>query len=140
MDSEVPVSVEVEAFIAAVEDEARRRDVLALTVVMTRITGVPAAVWGRSTIGFGSIHYRCESGMEGDQAAVGFSSQNGRLCLFGLADTPSAKARLGSLGQHTTEAGRVYLNKLAEVDMLVLEELIREGFVANTAGPPSAQT
>lgn len=139
MDGEVPVSVEVEAFIAAIEDEARRRDALALTGLMTSVTGVPAAMWGQLTIGFGSNHYSCESGRKGDQPAVGFSPQKDRLSLYGLINSPSATERLGSLGKHTTGAGCLYINKLADVDLLVLEELIRGGFAAMNAGPAGAQ-
>ncbi len=139
MEGEVPVPVEVEGFIAALENDARRRDALALTGLMTRVTGVPAAMWGRITIGFGSNHYRYESGREGDQPAVGFSPQKGRLSLYGLVNSPAAKERLDLLGKHTTGDGCLYISKLADVDMLVLEELIRDGFAAMNTGPSGPQ-
>ncbi len=140
IDGDVPAPVEIEAFIAAIENDTRRRDALALTGLMTRVTGVPAAMWDRIIIGFGINHYRYESGREGDQPAVGFSPQKGRLSLYGLINSPAARYRLGSLGKHTTGVGCLYINKLSDVDMLVLEELIREGFATMNTGPAGAQT
>ncbi len=139
MSGEPPVPVEVEGFVAAIENQARRRDALALTGLMTRVTGLPAAMWGQDTIGFGSKHYRYESGQEGDQPAVGFSPQKARLALSGLINSPAATQFLDALGKHETGGGILYISRLADVDVLILEELIREGFAAMNDGSSGPQ-
>jgi hypothetical protein len=84
-------------------------------------------MWGPSIIGFGSLHYKYESGREGDMPLVGFSPRKAALVLYGLgafsATDPSDPLRT-SLGKHTTGKGCVYIKKLADVDPKVLEKVI----------------
>jgi len=115
----------VDAFIEAVPDEARRADARALVALMTRITGEGPHMWGPSIIGFGSYRYRYESGHGGESCRIGFSPRKAELVLYALNAYTDQGALLARLGKHKTGKGCLYIKKLADVDMTVLEEIIR---------------
>lgn len=123
-----PTAASVEEFIASVENHRRRSDAVVLAEMMERLTGQPPVMWGPSIIGFGSYHYTYESGREGDAAAVGFSPRKASLTLYGLADTPEAAPLREKLGKHKESVACVYINKLEDVDLSVLEQLISLGY------------
>ncbi len=115
----------VEKFIDAVENPQRRADALQMLELMREVTGEPAQMWGSSIVGFGSYHYRYASGREGDWPLTGFSPRKQNLTVYimpGFADYPKQLARLG---KHKTGKSCLYLNKLADVDLDVLSELVR---------------
>jgi len=119
-----PTKVRVEQFIAGVPDPQRRADAEAVAAMMARLSGEPARMWGSSIVGFGSYHYRYESGREGDAARIGFSPRAKELVLY-LADGYEGKeAQLARLGRHRIGVSCVYIKKLADVDQGVLEEMI----------------
>lgn len=124
----VATGASVAEFLAAVEHPVRREDGLRLLKLMSGITGQPAEMWGPTIVGFGTYHYRYETGREGDAAAVGFSPRKASLSLYGLLYGPEAADLLGRLGKHKTGAGCLYINKLQDVDESVLAELIRTGY------------
>jgi hypothetical protein len=124
----VATSASVEEFLAAVEHPVRRADGLRLLELMSGITGQPAEMWGPTIVGFGTYHYKYDTGREGDTAAVGFSPRKASLSLYGLTYGPEASELLGRLGKHRTGAGCLYVNKLQDVDESVLAELIRIGY------------
>jgi hypothetical protein len=117
----------VSAFLDALPDQAQRQDAKALAKLMQSATKEKPKMWGPSIIGFGSYHYKYESGREGDAPLVGFSPRNAALVLYGLgslsASEPSDTLR-ASLGKHTAGKGCVYIKKLADVDQQVLETVI----------------
>ncbi|MEK0155618.1 DUF1801 domain-containing protein [Arthrobacter oryzae] len=117
----------VEDFLDGVENPARQRDGLRLLALMKENTGEVPVMWGPGIVGFGSYHYRYESGREGDTVAVGFSPRKGSLSLYGLTYAPEAAELLPRLGKHKVGAGCLYINKLEDVDEAVLAELIRAG-------------
>lgn len=117
----------VEDFLDGLENPARRRDGLRLLALMKENTGEMPVMWGPGIVGFGSYHYRYESGREGDTVAVGFSPRKGSLSLYGLTYAPEAAELLPRLGKHKVGAGCLYINKLEDVDEAVLVELIRAG-------------
>ena len=124
-----PTSASVDDFIAAVEKPGRRADAGALRDTIERITGAPATMWGPTIIGFGTYHYRYASGHEGDMCRVGFSPRSASLVLYvgGFADYEALLARLG---KHKRSRACLYLNRLADVDLEVLEEIVRRTFEA----------
>lgn len=122
-----PSIVNVDAFIAAVEKPVRREDAVVLREMMERVTGEPATMWGPSIIGFGSYHYQYASGHEGDTCRVGFSARSTNLVLY-AGSFPEYAALLERLGKHKAGKGCLYLNKLADVDLSVLEEIIRYSY------------
>ena len=124
-----PTIVSVDAFIAAVEKPVRREDATAVCDMMERVTGEPATMWGPSIIGFGSYHYKYASGHEGDTCRVGFSPRAANL-VFYVGDFPEYAVLLYRLGKHKRGEGCLYLNKLADVDLAVLEKIIERSYFA----------
>lgn len=123
-----PSDAVVEDFLGSVEHPVRREDGFALLELMREGTGQPAVMWGASMVGFGSYHYKYDTGREGDSLAVGFSPRKGNLALYGLTYSPEAGKLLRKLGKHKTGAACLYINKLDDVDRSVLLELIRAGY------------
>jgi len=121
--------VNVDDFIAAVEKPVRRADARVVRAMMERVTGEPATMWGPTIIGFGTCHYRYASGHEGDMCRVGFSPRSANLVLY-VGGFPEYEELLGKLGKHKSSKACLYLNKLADVDLGVLEEIARRTFNA----------
>lgn len=124
----LPTPVDPHEFIAGVAQPQRRADALVLLEMMESVTGQPATMWGPSIIGFDSYHYRYESGHEGDAAMIGFSPRASSLSLYGLTNAPVAPELLAKLGKSRRGASCLYVNKLADVDLDVLRELIEHGY------------
>jgi hypothetical protein len=114
----------VESYLSAIVDEARRKDCEALARLMTRATKEKPKMWGTSIVGFGSYHYKYESGREGDSCLTGFSSRKGDITLYLVASFPGQEGLLAKLGKHQTGKGCLYVRKLSDVDLKVLEQLI----------------
>jgi hypothetical protein len=119
-----PTNVTVDTFIDTVTDSGKREDSRRLVAMMERITGEPAAMWGPSIIGFGSYHYRYDSGHEADMCRTGFSPRANALTLYVLVGGAGQDALLGRLGKHKRGKGCLYIKTLADVDEAVLEQLI----------------
>ncbi|MGO8796780.1 MAG: DUF1801 domain-containing protein [Candidatus Sulfotelmatobacter sp.] len=118
-----PTKVSVTEFIDALPDPAMRADAKALVKIMQSATGEKPKMWGPSIIGFGSCHYKYESGREGDMPLIGFSPRKAANVLYGVIGSDDGKALLAKLGKHTTGKGCLYIKKLAEVDQQVLGEM-----------------
>jgi hypothetical protein len=123
----------VAAFLAALTDETRRADAKVLVKLMQAATGEKAVMWGPSIIGFGTHHYKYESGREGDTPLVGFSPRKAANVLYGLIGFDGANALLAKLGKHTTGKGCLYIKKLPDVDVKVLEALITRSAASKQA-------
>lgn len=120
-----PTAVPVTEFLDAIEHAGRRADALQVHGMMQRISGHPGRMWGASIVGYGDMRYRYATGREGDWFLLGFSPRKTSLslylCLGGLEQFGDY---LDRLGKHKTGAGCLYINKLADVDLAVLEELM----------------
>jgi len=116
----------VDAYLAAIKDEERRKDCTALTKLMAKATKHPPRMWGSSIVGFGSYHYRYESGREGDMCLVGFSSRKGDSSLYGLSSAPGHGELIPKLGKHRAGKSCLYIRKLSDVDLEVLEKLVAD--------------
>ena len=112
-------------FIENVDHPKKRQDAYRLLDIFTETTGYPAKMWGASIIGFGSYHYKYESGHEGDAPLVGFSPRKSKISLYLAACAPARETLLMKLGKHTTGKGCVYINKVDDIDVAVLQEMIR---------------
>lgn len=112
-------------FINGVEDDRKRQDSLAILELMKEITGEEPAMWGTSIVGFGAYHYTYASGRQGDWPLVGFSPRKRNLTLYIMAGFDEYDALLAKLGKYTTGKSCLYINKLADVDLSVLRELIQ---------------
>jgi hypothetical protein len=118
----------VDDFLSKVEPEQRRIDGRVVCAMMARITGEPPTMWGPSIIGFGSVQYRYESGREGVIGRIGFSPRKAQLVFYLAVSMPGRDALLAKLGKHSTGKACLYVRKLADVDMAVLETLITESW------------
>jgi hypothetical protein len=114
----------VEKYLSAIEDETRRKDCEALAKLMARATKEKPKMWGTSIVGFGTYHYKYESGREGDSCMAGFSSRKGDISLYLLASFPGREELLSKLGKHKAGKGCLYIGKLSDVDPKVLEQLV----------------
>jgi hypothetical protein len=114
----------VTGFLDAVENETRRTDAQALLNMMREVTGDKPSMWGPSIVGFGSYHFTYASGREGDWPVVGFSPRKRNLSLYIMDGFDEYEGLLAKLGKHTTGKACLYINKLADVDLAVLRELV----------------
>lgn len=124
-----PTDVTVNAFLSGVGHPVRRADGEVVRAMMERVTGQPAVMWGPSIVGFGSYHYRYATGHEGDMCRVGFSPRAANLALY-VGSFPEYEDLLAKLGKHKRAKACLYVNKLADVDMAVLEEIARRSYEA----------
>lgn len=124
---------DVIAFLNGVEHPTRRADGITLLQLFEDVTGLPPAMWGDSIVGFGSYHYRYDSGREGDFLRTGFSPRKQNLSLYCMSGFKNRAEILARLGKFKTGRGCLYINKLADVDLEVLKELIAADFAAMQA-------
>lgn len=124
------MSDEVNAFLDSVPDEQRRADARLLAGLMTEVTGEQAVLWGSSIVGFGSRHYRYDSGREGDTVAVGFAPRKAQSVLY-LTGSPADYADLlARLGPYTNGKGCLYLKRVDQADQAALREIIARSYRA----------
>jgi hypothetical protein len=126
-------NLSVTSFLDAVTDPTRRADANTLIKLMQSATGEKAKMWGPSIIGFGSYHYRYETGREGDMPLAGFSPRKAASVLYLTRSFPDSEELIAKLGKHTTGEGCLYIKKLADVDHAVLQELIVKSVDASRA-------
>lgn len=119
-------TADVDAFLAAIPDPGRREDCQRIRALMEAATGAPARLWGPSIVGFGVYHYRYESGREGDWMVTGFSPRKNDLTLYIMPGFARYEALMAKLGKHKTGKSCLYIKRLADVDMAVLETLVRD--------------
>jgi hypothetical protein len=121
-----PTGVAVDAFLDAVPDPQRREDGKALRGMFERISGEPAAMWGPSIVGFGSYSYRYESGHGGEMCRIGYSPRAKELVLYIGATAPDVADLLAKLGKHKVSKACLYVKRLSDIDLDVLERMIVE--------------
>ncbi|HSI16283.1 MAG TPA: DUF1801 domain-containing protein [Sphingomonas sp.] len=117
-------TVTVADFVDRVEPDQRQADARVVIDLMTRITGETATMWGPSIIGFGVYRYRYESGREGEICRLGFSPRKPQLVFYLGTSFPGRDAMLAELGKHSTGKSCLYVKKLSDVDMAVLERMV----------------
>ncbi len=117
---------DVEAFLHSVENKRRREDSFVILDLMREVTGEPGALWGTSIIGFGSYHYKYASGREGDWFVTGFSPRKQNMTLYIMPGFEQYNDLLSKLGKHKTGKSCLYINKLDDVDLDVLRELVAQ--------------
>ncbi len=123
-------NLSVAAFVDSLQDETRRADAKALIKLMQSASGEKPKMWGTSIIGFGSYHYKYDSGREGDMPLIGFSPRKAANVLYGVTGASGSTELLAKLGKHTGEKGCLYIKKLADVDKKVLETLLAKAVAA----------
>lgn len=119
-----PTSIDPARWIAGLPKPRQREEGAVLLDLFNQVTGDEAVMWGPSIVGYGELHYVYESGREGDMPRVGFSPRAGSHTFYLVLDTPEAQELVGRLGKHRTSVACLYVNKLADIDLSVLRELI----------------
>ncbi|RZJ32308.1 MAG: DUF1801 domain-containing protein [Brevundimonas sp.] len=128
-----PTDASVADFIAAVENPRRRGDAETMNALMAEVSGEPAVLWGPSIIGYGS--YR---GPTGDWPIIGFSPRKANLVLYVFRDFDGADDLLARLGRHKASVGCLYVNRLDDLDLAVLRELVERSVASmRTKYPPT---
>ena len=117
-------SVSVTDFIATVKEETKRTDSLRLIELINRQTGLEPRMWGPGIVGFGSYHYKYESGHEGDSPLVAFSPRASAITLYLSGNFENRDELLGKLGKYKTEKGCIYVRKLEEINIDTLQLMI----------------
>ena len=123
-----PTEVTPESFIEAVDHPGKREDGKVLDALFRKVTGEAPKMWGPTIVGYGQYHYRYDSGHEGDICRVGFSPRKAKHSLYLMCGSPKEEAQfaplLARLGKYSRGKGCLYVNKLADIDLAVLEELV----------------
>jgi len=123
----VPTGQSVDQFLAAVLPPGKAQDARALDALFRKTTGFARVMWGASIVGYGRYHYRYKSGREGDFLATGFSPRKTALSVYIMPGYADFGDILSRLGKHKLGKSCLYVNKLADIDLDVLSELIRAG-------------
>ncbi|MCG7520108.1 DUF1801 domain-containing protein [Ruegeria sp. Ofav3-42] len=123
----VPTGQSVESFISAVQPANKAEDAQVLDTLFRKTTGFEPVMWGTSIVGYGRYHYRYKTGREGDFLATGFSPRKTALSIYIMPGYADFGDILSQLGKHKLGKSCLYVNKLADIDIDVLSELIRAG-------------
>jgi len=113
----------VDEFIDAISDESVRQDCRTLVDLLRRVTGAEPAMWGDSIVGFGDYHYKYASGRENDWFYLGFAPRKRELALYVVADMERFEDLLRRLGKHRTSKYCLYVKRLSDIDLDVLEQI-----------------
>ena len=129
-----PTEITAESFIDTVDHPGKREDAKVLDALFRKVTGEAPRMWGPTIVGYGQYHYRYDSGHEGDICRVGFSPRKARHSLYVSCscdgeEDPAFTALLERMGKHSRgNGGCLYVNKLADIDLGVLEQMIAMGW------------
>lgn len=128
----------VEDFVTGVTDENQRADARSLIAMMTRLSGEPATMWGPSIIGFGRYRYSYDSGREGDMCRIGFSPRKGQTVLYLIDGFEGHAELMAKLGKHKTGKSCLYVKRLSDIDLVVLEDMCRSSLAYMAAKYPES--
>jgi hypothetical protein len=121
-----PTNQSVEVFLNSIADETRRTECYAILDMMKRVTKTDPKIWGTGLVGFGSYHYKYASGHEGDCFVTGFAPRKGAMTLYITAGVERFPKLLAKLGKHKAGKGCLYIKKLDDVNLSVLEDLVKQ--------------
>ena len=121
-----PTDDDVLAFLNSIEHEQRKKDCLTLLPLFEALTGEPPKLWGKTVVGFGSYHYKYKTGREGDWYATGFSPRKQNLTIYIMPGFDRYDALMSQLGKFKTGVSCLYVKKLADINLDVLNTLVKE--------------
>ena len=121
-ETEVSVSDFIESF---VNSEQKKTDSFKLIELIKEWSGFEAKMWGPSIIGFGSYHYKYESGREGDMPLIGFSPRKAAFSFYVYSETEESKLLLAELGKFKMRKACIYVNELADINLTTLQKLCK---------------
>jgi hypothetical protein len=115
----------IAAYLAKLSSDAVREETKQLIALMQDATGDAPKMWGPSIVGFGTHHYKYESGREGDTCAVGFAARKGKFALYISLDEALRDAQLAALGNVTSEGGCIWAKRLSDMNLAELKKLVK---------------
>ena len=118
----------VARYINSSDDTQKKKDAKTILAMMKKVTGEKAVMWGESIVGFGTYHYKYDSGREGDFLRTGFSVRKTALTIYIMLGFEKYNLLMKKLGKYKTGKSCLYIKKLEDVDVKVLEELVKKGF------------
>lgn len=121
-----PTDVSIESFLEKVST-TRQKEAKTLIAIMEDITGLPPVLWGPSIIGFGSQHYRYDTGREGDMPRLAFSPRKASITVY-FEGFSNYQEQLAKLGKHKLTVSCLYINQLADIDLSVLREMLERSY------------
>lgn len=124
----IPTTASVSTFLDSVPDEKRRRDALSLLPIFQKASGEHGTMWGTSIVGFGTYHYRYDSGREGDFLRIGFSPRKQNMSLYLYASQKVLQEEGHALGKYSTGKSCLYIKKLEDVDLEVLARILARSY------------
>ncbi|HLK31179.1 MAG TPA: DUF1801 domain-containing protein [Puia sp.] len=116
----------VAAFLKTIKDEKRRKDFSLIIELITKHEGFEPKMWGTSIVGFGSYHYKYESGREGDAPLVGIAPRTNAIALYLTSEFDKREELLAKFGKHKSAKGCVYIQKLEDIDTAILVKMIKK--------------
>lgn len=126
----------VDSIASGIAEDAKRDDFLTLVQMMERVTGEPPAVWNSGVVGFGTYHYKSSrSSQEGDWFPVGVAARKANLTVYLGVSLAESESLLSKLGKYKPGKGCIYIKRLSDIDMTVLEKLVADTFERMTRGP-----
>ena len=120
-----PTEASVKEFLNQIPDKERRDDCFAIAKMMEEATGAKAKMWGPSIVGFGTFHYKYDSGREGDWLLTGFSPRKNDLTLYLMMGFEQHRELMQQLGKHKTSKSCLYIKRLSDVHVPTLKKLIK---------------
>lgn len=121
----VETELSVTDFLSTVKDDKQREESKVLLALMEEASGFPAKMWGGSIVGFGKYHYKYESGREGDACRTGFSPRSKKFSVYIMPGFSEYEDLMKKLGKHKVGKSCLYINKLADIKLDVLKELVQ---------------
>jgi uncharacterized protein DUF1801 len=123
-----PDDSSVKDYIASLNDEQTAKDSQVLIEMMQRISGHEPTIWNVGTIGFGTYHYKYDSGREGDSQTISFYSRKDKLTIYLMDGTVRHSELLARLGKHTTSRVCVYIKRLSDIELPILEQIVQQSY------------
>ncbi len=123
-----PTKMTVSTFLNAIEDEDRRRDCKTIARLLKEVSGKRPVMWGTSIIGYGQYHYKYASGREGDSFRIGFAPRKQDITIYIMPGYTDFGHILAKLGKHKKGKSCLYIKRLSDVNMAVLERLLKAGW------------
>ena len=127
-----PTTASVDKFIAQIENKRRQEDTQVTLKMYKEVTGLPAVMWGPSIIGFGEHHYLYESGREGTMPDACFSPRKANMTFYIGSKFDRAEELFSKLGKHKKSVACLYINKLADVDLNILKEIVTNDYIKSS--------
>ncbi len=121
-----PTKIKVSSFLDKVEDEKKRKDCRELVALMRSVSGINPKMWGSAIVGFGSYHYKYNSGREGDWMVTGFSPRKQNISIYIMPGFSDYGAMMNKLGKYTTGKSCLYVKELDDIDRGILRKLVEK--------------